>query len=529
MGAPPKPGSGAPRVSLRTEFCKHGGTTRYDAMGQMTETAATSLAGRGEKKEGARGQGLGGYLLLLGVARLTASWAVAEAGLRALSDDDYARVSIAQRFALDPKLDPSGTSWLPFPFWVTGTAMKLLDPSLDVARLTAAALAIGATWLIFAAARIWGMGDRRAFAAALGATVLPVVAALGGVMVPELPTAALAAFAVVAVTAPADEVSHARRHASLLAGAAMLAATLSRYETWPLAVFVAVYTAHRRPDPILWRRIAASVLPMVGPVSWIVHNRLAHGDALSFLRRVSSYRAALGPGARGVESLGYLVGLAVGCPAILLAFVGLVVVGFRGGNRADIAARLLRMRPWGVAGLLLFAFLVIGQLMGGAPTHHPERALLVVWLLATLAIFDLAKVVKAPSWLTFAALTLLAADYHFALADHGVDRRSEEAIGTQLRSLVPKGERVHVATNDYGYFAILAAFARPPDAVVDQTHDPRIPNEPSLLKDHWNAPDRMRSENTRWLVAPTGIVFPMTLRHRTRDGQLAVYELVPTP
>ena len=43
----------------------------------------------------------------------------------------------AYLFAGHAKLDPSGTSWLPFPFWATGTVMKVLDPSLDVARLAA--------------------------------------------------------------------------------------------------------------------------------------------------------------------------------------------------------------------------------------------------------------------------------------------------------------------------------------------------------------------------------------------------------
>jgi hypothetical protein len=267
----------------------------------------------------------------------------------------------------------------------------------------------------------------------------------------------------------------------------------------------------------------------VGPAWWIVHNQLAHGDAISFLRRVSSYRAALGPASRGFESLGYLLGLAVGCPALVLAFAGLVVVAFRRGDRAAIVQRLSRMLPWGVAALLLLLFLVVGQLVGGAPTHHPERALLVVWLLATYAVADLVAVEKPPLWLSLAAVALLAADYHFSLADPGVDRRSEETIGTQLRSLVPKGERVHLATNDYGYFAILAAFGRPSDAVVDRTHDPRVKDEISLLSDRWNAADRLHAENARWLVAPTGIVFPMVLRHRTRDGQLAVYELESTP
>jgi hypothetical protein len=488
----------------------------------MTETTAGALGGQGERREG-----VGGYLLVLGAARLAASWAVAEAGLRALSDDDYARVSIAQRFAEGAKLDPSGTSWLPFPFWVTGLAMKLLDPSLEVARATAAVLAVGATWLLFAAGRLWGFDTKRAFAAALGATALPIVATLGGVMVPELPTAALAAFALVAVTSPVDDGPRGRRYASLWAGVAMLAATLSRYETWPLAVFVSAYAAFRRPEPVMWKRIAVSALPLMGPAWWIVHNRLAHGDAFSFLRRVSSYRAALG--ATGGEGLGYVLGVALGCPAVVAAVAGLVFVGFRGEHRSAIRTSLARMLPWGVAALLLLAFLVVGQLVGGAPTHHPERALLVVWLLGVFAVADLTAKVRPPLWLAIVACALLAVDYRLALADHGVDRRSEETIGTQLRSLVPKGERVHVATKDYGYFAVIAAFGRPSDVLVDRSHDPRLKDEPTILADRWSGPERLMSEDARWLVAPTGVVFPMVLRHRTREGQLAVYELVSSP
>ena len=46
-------------------------------------------------------------------------------GFDHISDDDFARVTIAQTFASHPKVDPSGTSWLPFPFWAMGAAMLL--------------------------------------------------------------------------------------------------------------------------------------------------------------------------------------------------------------------------------------------------------------------------------------------------------------------------------------------------------------------------------------------------------------------
>jgi len=506
-------------VSLRAEFCKHDATTHHDAMGQMTQTTAGSPPRQGEKREG-----VWGYLVWLGLARLAASWGAWETGFRALSDDDYARVTLAQRFAEHPKIDPSGTSWLPFPFWVMGTAMKLLDPSLDVARATSSALAIGATWLLFAAGRVWGFTDRQALAAALVATALPVVTVLGSATVPELPTAALSAFALVAVSARSDRARRSAWSPSLLASVAMIPATLSRYETWPVAVVVSVCAALHRDDA-KWRRAVASALPLLGPAWWIVHNRVAHGDALSFLHRVSSYRAALGSvGTHGGP--GYALALVSGCPEMLIACCGLLFMSLR--NSEDGAARqqlLKRFVPWAIGALSLFVFLVAGDLLGGSPTHHPERALLLVWLLASFVVVDLAVLARPPRWLALLVLPLLAIDYRSALSDRGVDRRSEETIGTQLRSLVPKGERVFIATSDYGYFAVVAAFGRPSDSIIDQTHDPRSKDEASLVLDHLHAADRLSAAGAMWLVAPSTIVLPMVFRERTRDARLAIYEL----
>jgi hypothetical protein len=144
------------------------------------------------------------------------------------------------------------------------------------------------------------------------------------------------------------------------------------------------------------------------------------------------------------------------------------------------------------------------------------------------AVADLAALRPHAHWMTALLLGALAIDWGSSLGDRGVDRRSEETIGTQLRSLVPKGQRVVLATTDYGYFAVQAAFARPSDVVIDQTHDPREKTETSILADHWNAAERLRTLDARWLVAPSQVAFPMTLRERTRDAHLAIYELDET-
>jgi hypothetical protein len=443
-------------------------------------------------------------------------------GVRALSDDDYARVTIAQRFAKTPRFDPSGTSWLPFPFWITGAVMKVFDPSLGVARLVAALLSVGATWLLFAAGRMWGLSSRGALLAAGFATIVPAVAMLGSVAVPELPTAALGVFAIVAVSAPAPGEPDRR---PLFAGGAMLAATLSRYEAWPIAAVVAVLVWRRQKNDRALRRAVLVALPIAGPVLWIVHNRIAHGNALSFLARVSSYRAALGPSAPS-RPFTYLVGVIGGSPAIMLALL-LVIVAVRRSPRRDLLTPSLRRYiPWGAALLSLFVFLVAGQLSGGVPTHHPERALLFVWLLAALAAVDLAMLSRPPQWFALPVLLLLFLDYRSTLADRGVRRETEERAGEQLVALVSRGERVFVATTDYGYFAVMAAFGRPADVVLDSL-DPRSKSSTRLLRDPWNAVVRLRAENASWLVAPSTVAFPLALQERMRDDALVIYELDP--
>jgi hypothetical protein len=464
------------------------------------------------------------YLVLLGLLRASLTYWVGRAGVTALSDDDYARVTIAQSFSVHAKLDPSGTSWLPLPFWTTGTLMKLLDPSLDVARLATTVFAILATWLLFAAGRACGFSDKQSFATAAMVNAIPAAAVLGSVTVPEFPTAALCVFAVVAMTRPAPS----SPVWSWGAAAAMLAATWSRYEAWPIAAVVAFFAFRRADHGSGWKRYAVTALCLVGPAAWILHNQIAHGDALSFLHRVASYRAALAQHAptKNDEETSYLWALVVGSPAVLLAVLGPILLWLR-RDRAEARQQLARYRPWAIAAAALVVFLLAGQFLGGAPTHHPERTLLVVWMLAAFVAVDLAWHGRAPRWLALPVLALLALDYRVELTDSGFHRDQEELAGSHLHALVPAGQRVFIATPDYGYFAVMAAWARPSDTAYE-TRDPRAKTDKPLLADRWNAPARLKAENAQWLVAPSGAVFPLSLRERSHVGSLVIYELDAT-
>jgi hypothetical protein len=210
----------------------------------------------------------------------------------------------------------------------------------------------------------------------------------------------------------------------------------------------------------------------------------------------------------------------------MLALALLTAVLLRLPDREAARRTLTRFGAWAASAALLLVFLLAGQLVGGTPTHHPERALLLVWLLATLAVVDLASFQRPQAWLALPVAVLLLFDYENTFADRGIRRENEERVGLQLRALVAHGERVFAATNDYGYFAIMAAFGRPLDVAVD-AQDPRWKSNTTLLRDPWNAVVRLRAENASWLVAPSTVVFPLALQERMRNGPLIIYELNP--
>src|SRR5690606_20890167 len=97
-----------------------------------------------------------GDVALITLGQLAISGTAWALGARAISDDDYARVVIAQHFDESPSHDPSGTSWLPFPSSLVGTAMSLTRATLGVAQIVAVITAVGAAFLLYSAARQLG-------------------------------------------------------------------------------------------------------------------------------------------------------------------------------------------------------------------------------------------------------------------------------------------------------------------------------------------------------------------------------------
>src|SRR6201999_4023207 len=161
--------------------------------------------------------------------------------LPAISDDDYSRIVLSEAFAHAPALDPSGTSWLPLPFYVHGAAMVLLGRSVATAHVTSVVLGVLSVVAIHRAALWLGLPRGAAGFAAVAAGCLPSAARLGVSAQPEALVAGL-----IVLGAASTQLDGSRR---VLGAAALAAACLCRYEPWAAAAvfaLVAVQDAVRR-------------------------------------------------------------------------------------------------------------------------------------------------------------------------------------------------------------------------------------------------------------------------------------------
>lgn len=460
-------------------------------------------------------------------------------GFRAVSDDDFARVVIAEQWAHAPRLDPSATSWLPFPFWISGTALLLLGRSLSIARTVALLFGVASALLIYVAAR-WITADRRsALAAAALAAAFPWSARLGVATVPELPTAALTLLAMASLVPPVgaadpDRVWARRR---LWGSLALLAATLSRYEAWPIAAAFAGWSLLRARGTALASAVGPALIALLGPAAWIAWNRHAHGDAFHFVARVAAYRKALGgaePGALA-RLTAYPMAALREEPELFALFALALCLTFAPAL-APMRERLRRFAWPSALALFQIAVLCLAMVKDGAPTHHPERAVLVAFLLAALVVGDLAAsfATVASPWQrrllgigAAAAIGLSVAFIRSPQPREGFAPRADEiAVGLAGRALIPAGEKVLVEVVDYGHLAIVAAWSRPEDAVLDRSIDPRDPPVRSSFEDAAALVARSSSVGASYLIGrPSKSTAEISAEPLAQPGAFAVFRL----
>lgn len=421
------------------------------------------------------------WLALPVLAKLILSAALVFFGFVALSDDDYARVVISQRFSVAPSWDPSGTSWLPFPFWLQGLILRIFSPTFELCRWTSSTLSALALAPLYVAARSTGWSRKQACFGVLLAGMLPYSALLGASTPPEAATGALMATAMLALSG--------RTQLSLLwlGGVALLIATLSRYESWPVAVVFACLTLFHaiRARKSAWA--LPGLLALLGPVGWMFHGAQQHGDALFFVARVAHYQQALGVSASS-NWLRFPSALARFEPELSLTLMALFLIA----RIRRIKLTAMSASTW-LAAVGLMVFLVWSDVRTSTATHHAERTLISLWMLMALllarSLGELWRRMLPKDWAALAGVCALGVlcRLEWATLDALAPRDAERDIGSRAGAFVPLGERLAVLTSDYGYFAILSAWARPGTTQVVDDHDPRrkAPAIPALGGTHW--------------------------------------------
>ncbi|MGH7330735.1 MAG: hypothetical protein ACREJX_20490, partial [Polyangiaceae bacterium] len=300
-----------------------------------------------------------------------------------------------------------------------------------------------------------------ALAGTLIAIALPWSAWLGAATVPE----GFAAPLIVVGMATANARTTRTRWLGALA---LVAASLSRYEAWPVC---AVFFLTGVEPGLSFDRMLAHFAALVGPVGWMAWNLHAHGSATHFLDRVASYRNAIGAGDDALSTQLAIYPRALldlGGEPIFLGVFALVVFCIR----RDFRGRWIHAFACAIS---LFAFLIYGETRGGAPTHHPERALLAVaWLLVMAGVDALALVTsKLPKKATVTGALVVSIAWLGYAVDRYIDapaqsadedRTAQIARGLDLRSRnVP---HLVVTPCAYEHFALLAAFGSPERADV---------------------------------------------------------------
>jgi hypothetical protein len=253
----------------------------------------------------------------------------------------------------------------------------------------------------------------------------------------------------------------------------------------------------------------AAAIALVPACIWMLHGALAHGSAVFFFERVSSYRRALGDAEPKLISLfAYPRALFRAEPELVFAAL------FAHATHSD-RARVAHFAKPAALPAAIFLFLVAGRLLGGGPTHHDERPLLpIFWFLAMFVawgIFDsprLAPALKASRSST-AGLVLGIATIglllRFMRTPEAFARRTAElAIGDEAKRRLGPGDRLLVETGDYGFFAVIAAFGAPERAEPFDRHDPRDPPAADAFASPAALRSRLAAGGATWFVAPRG-------------------------
>jgi hypothetical protein len=216
---------------------------------------------------------------------------------------------------------------------------------------------------------------------------------------------------------------------------------------------------------------------------WNAH---AHDSALHFLTRVANYRRAIGAADAPLAEKLTAFPRALFATAPALVTLCLLALGVLAVD--DELRRRWIMPLAGAAAIL--AFLIYGDVRDGAPTHHPERAVLpVLWILVPFGVDAWRTAARRVAWArpqremwvvgasfagALAWLALLPAELRAVPGEGpGEGRADQIARGLSLREHA-LGAAYRVTPCAYEHFALIAAEGHPDRfTILPAVHDAR--------------------------------------------------------
>ena len=287
-------------------------------------------------------------------------WFCQRRGYTLYYGDAASHINIARRIADSraPGYEQIGTVWLPLPHALMAPLVRydrLWRTGLGGAIPAAAFFVAGAGFLYAAVRRATGSRAAALTAAAVWALNPNLLYLQAAPMTEPIFLGCLAAAVYFAV-----------RLQAAAAGAALLAASLTRYDGWFLIPFFVLYFWTARS----WRAAAvAAAVASLGPLYWLAHNYYLYSDALEFYRGPHSAlaiyaRGASHPGDHDLRTawLYYrqAIELTLGRPLLWIGAAGVAAAMTRRATRPLVLLAL----P--------VPFYILSIHSGGAPIHVPS-------------------------------------------------------------------------------------------------------------------------------------------------------------
>ncbi|MFN0107195.1 MAG: ArnT family glycosyltransferase [Bryobacteraceae bacterium] len=250
--------------------------------------------------------------------------------------DATAHLNIARRIldGRNPGYEQIGTVWLPLPhvLMMPFAAVDSLWRSGLAGAIPSALCFVAAGLLLFLIARHSYDCEHAAWAAVLLFALNPNLLYLQSLAMTEA----------VFVCAVLLTLYASLKERTWLAGLGLLAGSLTRYEGWFLIPFVVLY--------FFWRDrragLVVGLIASIGPLYWLGHNYVFHGDALDFYRGVGSakwiYEQGLAKGYGPAPTEGHLLVAARYYASVSRLFTGIPILVLGGLGLLAVAAR----RAW---------------------------------------------------------------------------------------------------------------------------------------------------------------------------------------